>query len=58
MKASRAIRETLQKKGIAAKVVRGGFMIAGEFVEAGQARERAKFDDRRAIRKAIRGDWP
>jgi hypothetical protein len=58
MKASRAIRESLAKKGIRAEVVRGGFLVAGEFVPASQARDRAHFDDRRAIRKANRGDWP
>jgi hypothetical protein len=59
MKASRAIRESLSKKGIRAQIVRGGFLVAGEFLAAGDARERASFDDRRNIRKAAgRGDWP
>lgn len=58
MKAGRAIRESFAKKGIRAQVVRGGFLVAGEFVPASQAKEAARFDDRRAIRKASRGDWP
>jgi len=58
MKASRAIRESFAKKGIRAEVVRGGFLVAGEFVPASEAREQARFDDRRAIRKTLRCDWP
>jgi hypothetical protein len=58
MKAGRAIRESLAKKGIRAEVTRGGFLIAGEFVAAGQARESARLNDRRAVSKAKRGDWP
>lgn len=57
MKASRAIRENLKKKGITAEVVRGGFLIAGEFISVGRAQETARFDNRRAIRKAGRNDW-
>jgi hypothetical protein len=58
MKAGRAIRESLAKKGIRAQVTRGGFLIAGEFVPANQAKDTARFDDRRAIGKAKRGNWP
>jgi hypothetical protein len=58
MKASRAIRESLQKQGLRAQVVRGGFLVAGEFIAAGEARNVAHFDDRRTLRKVNRGDWP
>jgi hypothetical protein len=58
MKASRAIRESLQKQGISAQVVRGGFLVAGEFIAVGEARNVTHFDDRRTLRKVNRGDWP